>query len=243
MKKIFLTGILILLLFMSLSADIYIKTRVNVDPINAYGQVIPARETYAEQWVSDDFYLVSDGVLSYLFDLKKNLLYLILHRTKSYIEVAPPVDYASLLPEELSQMAQSLQQMTLTVTPTGETKIINNIKCQGYRLEMTMMMYPIEMKIWASEELPVNLKKFLEKVQPEIIKMQLRATGPAVAEIQKIKGLWIAYDTKAQMMGMEVTSRAEVVELSQKPASKGIYSVPAGYVKKDKLEMADIQGF
>lgn len=243
MKKLILTVILTVLVLSSLMADVYIKTKVNTDPINAYGQSIPARETYTEQWISDDFYLSTDGNFSYLFDIKKNIFYYILHRSKSYLEVTPPVDYASLLPEELSQMAQALQQVSLTVTPLNETKIVNNIKCQGYRIEMTMMMYPIEMKIWAAEELPVNLNKFLEKIQPEIIKMQLKTSAQTENEIKKIKGLWLAYETNAQMMGMEITSRAEVVELTQKPAPKGIYAVPAGYVKKDRLEMADLQAF
>jgi len=69
------------------------------------------------------------------------------------------VDYASLLPPELAPMAQALEQMTISVEPTGETRVINNIQCQGYRMEMTMMMYPVEITIWASEELPVNPEK------------------------------------------------------------------------------------
>jgi hypothetical protein len=243
MKKIALTVAFILILVLGVSADIYIKTRVNVDPINAYGQSIPAKETYTEQWVGDDFYLASSEGLGYLFDLKKNLMYIITHNTKSYLETTLPVDYAKLLPRDLSPMAQALEQMTISVRPNGETRLINNLKCQGYSLEMTMMMYPIEMTIWASEELPVNLKIFLDKVQPEILKMQLRASGQAVSEIQKIKGLWIAYEVKAQIMGMEVNSRAELVELSKKSPPKGLYTIPAGYKKKDRLEMEDIQGF
>lgn len=244
MKKLLSAIMFLALLTTALSADVYIKTRINVEPINAFGQSIPARETISEQWISDEFYYVNTGEsISYLYDLKKNIMYFIAHRTKSYLELTPPVDFGSLLPAEMAPMAQALQQMTISVQPTGETKIINNIKCQGYRLAMTMMMYPVEMTIWASEELPVNLKSFLEKVWPEVMKMELKASGQAAAEISKIKGLWIAYEIKAQMMGMEMTSRAEVVELSKKPAPRGIYALPEGYRKKDRLEMEDIQGF
>jgi len=225
----------------TLSADVYIKTVTRVDPIEAMGQSIPARESVSEQWISDDFYYLETGEgFAYLFDSRQDIIYLIAHRTKSYLEIKPPVDYASLLPPELAPMAQALEQMTISVEPTGETRVINNIQCQGYRMEMTMMMYPVEITIWASEELPVNLKKFLEKIWPEFIKLELKASSQAVSELSKIRGLWISQESRAQMMGTEVRSRAEVVEIAKKTRPKDIYTLPQGYRKKDRLEMEDI---
>lgn len=244
MKRLVMIILLSIILSTALLADVYIKTITQVDPINAMGQSIPARESISEQWIGDDFYLVQTGEdFSYLFDSRQNIIYLIAHRTKSYLELRPPVDYTSLLPPELAPMAQALEQMTISVEPTGETKIINNIRCQGYRLQVTMMMYPVEITIWASEELPVNLKKFLDKVWPEFMKLELRASGQAVAELSKVRGLWISQESRAQVMSMEVKSRSEVVEISKKTPPRGIYALPQGYRKKDRLEMADIQGF
>lgn len=244
MKRLVMIILLSIILSTALLADVYIKTITQVDPINAMGQSIPARESISEQWIGDDFYLVQTGEdFSYLFDSRQNIIYLIAHRTKSYLELRPPVDYSSLLPPELAPMAQALEQMTISVEPTGETKIINNIRCQGYRLQVTMMMYPVEITIWASEELPVNLKKFLDKVWPEFMKLELRASGQAVAELSKVRGLWISQESRAQVMSMEVKSRSEVVEISKKTPPRGIYALPQGYRKKDRLEMADIQGF
>ncbi|MGB9893574.1 MAG: hypothetical protein ACPLRA_04110 [Candidatus Saccharicenans sp.] len=244
MKKI-ASGLLILLSFyLNLSADFYLKSLTRTDPINAFNQSLPAQEIISEQWIGNDFYYVNTGQgFSYLYDLKKNLIYLIAPRTKSYLEIRPPVNFSSLLPPDLTPMAQALEQMTISVTPTGQSKIINNLTCQGYHLKMTMMMYPIEMTIWASEELPEKLKNFLDKVWPEIIKLELKASGRAAAELVKVKGLWMAYETRAQMMGIEITSRTEVVEFGQKVPAKDTYSLPQGYRKKDRLEMEDIQAF
>ncbi|MCX8159759.1 MAG: hypothetical protein N3G18_02355 [Candidatus Saccharicenans sp.] len=244
MKRMITIILLVAGLSLALYADVYIKTVTKVDPINAMGQSIPARESVSEQWISDDFYFVETGAgFAYLFDSRQNLIYLIAHRTKSYLELRPPVEYASLLPAELAPMAQALEQMTISVQPTGETKTINKINCQGYRLDMTMMMYPVEITVWASEELPVNLKKFLEKVWPEFMKLELQASGRAAAEISKVRGLWIAQESRAQVMGTEVRSRSEVVEISKKTPPSNIYALPQGYRKKDRLEMEDIQGF
>ncbi|MCR4396266.1 MAG: hypothetical protein NUW07_05990 [Candidatus Saccharicenans sp.] len=244
MKRMVILALALVFLATALPADVYIKTINHVDPINAMGQSFPARDTVSEQWISDDFYYLDTGEgFSYLYDIKKNIIYLISHRTKSYLEIKPPADFSSLLPPELAPMAQALEQMTMSVRPTEETRVVNNIKCQGYRLEMTMMMYPIEMNIWASEELPVNLKKFLETVWPEINKLEFKVSSQAYSELAKIKGLWIASETRAQMTGVEVTSRSEVSEISKKTPPKGIYTLPANYRKKDRLEMEDIQGF
>lgn len=98
MKKTALFFLAVLLLVSTLTADIYIKTRINVDPINAMGQSLPAKETFSEQWISNDLTVISGQGLSYLFDLKKNKIYLISQATKSYLEITPPLDFASLLP-------------------------------------------------------------------------------------------------------------------------------------------------
>jgi hypothetical protein len=243
MKKFFYLVLSVLILFSAVQADVYLKARNSTDPINAYGQNIPARVIITEQWIADDFFLQKNGDLtSTLYDIKKNKIYLIFHQSKSYLELTPPVDFASLLPEEMAQMAQALQQLTISVKPTGETKTINNLRCQGYQVEMTVLMSPINMKVWASEELPFNLKTFVEKVWPEVIKLELRGNDKAMAELSKIKGLWIAYESQVQTMGLEINARYEVVEISKKTPPPGMYSVPAGYKKKDKLSMEDLQG-
>jgi len=242
MKKAIFLFLTVLLLVSTLTADIYIKTRINVDPISAFGQNVPASEIFSEQWIGTDLTAIISQGMNYLFDLKKNKVYLISQATKSYLELTPPIDYAQLLPPELSQMAQVWQQMTIKVTPKNETKVINNIPCQAYQLEMTVMMYPVEMTVWASEKLPYNLKDYLERIQPEMMKMELKVSGETASELNKIKGLWVAYEMKAQSMGTEISSRAELVEISQKPAPAGVYAIPADYQKKDKLSREDILG-
>jgi len=244
MKRIFLI-ITAIIFFASLtSADVYLKTRMQIDPVNTPQGYLPAREINAEQWISDDFYLNKAELgFGYLFDLKKNIFYILIPHTRSFLELTPPADFTSLLPPEMDQMSRALSEMTISVRPTGETRMVQNVECQGYRLETTMMMFATEMTIWASEKPPVKLKKFLEYVWPQIMKMQLRASGPATSELDKIKGLWMAYETRMRFMGIELFSRAEVVEITTRTAPKGIYAIPENYRKKDRLEIADLQFF
>jgi hypothetical protein len=41
------------------------------------------------------------------------------------------------------------------------------------------------------------------------------------------------------MMGAKIHTTSEVVEITQKGAPAGVYSVPAGFAKRDKLTMEE----
>jgi hypothetical protein len=43
------------------------------------------------------------------------------------------------------------------------------------------------------------------------------------------------------MMGAKMRTTTEVIEINKKSPDASVYTVPAGYTKKDKLSMQDIQ--
>jgi hypothetical protein len=57
----------------------------------------------------------------------------------------------------------------------------------------------------------------------------------------KVKGYWIATEMNAEIMGAKMHNTTEVVEITNKTAPASVYAVPAGYTKKDKLSMQDMQ--
>jgi hypothetical protein len=63
----------------------------------------------------------------------------------------------------------------------------------------------------------------------------------ALAELKKIDGFQIASEMSMSMMGTKITAKTEVVELSEKIAPPHTYSVPEGYVKREKLSLTDLQ--
>ena len=63
MKKAIFLFLTVLLLVSTLTADIYIKTRINVDPISAFGQNVPASEIFSEQWIGTNLTaIISQGM-------------------------------------------------------------------------------------------------------------------------------------------------------------------------------------
>jgi hypothetical protein len=55
----------------------------------------------------------------------------------------------------------------------------------------------------------------------------------------KIEGFQVANEMTMEMMGNKINTTTEVVEIAKKTPPAGVYSVPAGYTKNDKLSMQD----
>ena len=242
MKKAFVFLALAAFLVASAGADVYIKSKTHTDPMSMMGQNTPAKDDIVEQWMGDDMFAMNTGGNGTVIDLKKGMIYIINHNAKSYIESTLPLDFSKLLPAEMAAMAQGMMKMTVTVTPNGQTKTIGSWPCTGYDVAMQMMMMPIKMSVWATTKVPFDLNKYMEKTYAAQLAAQLRLDDAAIAEMKKIKGYWIANETIVEMMGSKMRTTSEVVEMTQKTPPAGVYSVPAGYKKQDKLSMQEMQG-
>lgn len=236
MKKAFFVWSAVLLLSAFAGADVYVKSKTHTDAFAIMGQSQPAKDETTEQWISDDRLAFSSTEMASIVDLKRNLMWLINHKDKTYVETQLPLDITKLIPPEMAQMMGAMMKMTVTVTPTGQTKTIGQWKCSGYDVSLQMMMMPMKMSVWASTDVPINLEKF-SKLYSNILKAQLRLDDAAIQEMAKIKGFWIASETSGEMMGAKMRSTTEVIEISQKTPDPSVYLVPAGYTKKDFLDM------
>jgi Domain of unknown function (DUF4412) len=236
------TAILCILAIASFaSADIYVKSKVHTDPMSVMGQSQPAKDSFSEQWIgTDKFAMLSDKTAS-VIDLGKNVMYIINHTSKTYIEAPLPFDFTSLLPAQMATMMQGMMKMTVTVNPTGVKKTIGSWACDEYDVTMNMMMMPMKMKVYATTDVPFDLAAYMSKIYGTVLKSQFRLDDASVSEMMKVKGFWISSETTMEMMGSKIRTTTEVVEISQKTPPAGAYGVPAGYTKQDKLSMQDLQ--
>jgi hypothetical protein len=240
MKKLGLFLSLVLMLAAFASADIYIKSKAHTDAFAVMGQSQPAKDETTEQWMGDDKFATITSEMSFVVDLKKNVFYWINHGNKTYLESALPLDMTKLVDPQMAQMMAQMMKMTVTATPNSQTKKIGQWNCSGYDVAINMMMMPMKMSVWASTDVPFDVDKFM-KMYANILKAQLRLDDAALQEMMKVKGYWIATEVNAEIMGAKMHNTTEVVEISNKTAAASVYSVPAGYTKKDKLSMQDMQ--
>jgi len=227
-----------------LQADYLIKQKTHTDAISMMGQTQPARDDEVDIWISHDLNKMAthSSKQSTIIDLTKKVMYLVNHTNKTYVQMELPVDITKYLPDEMAQMVgQMVNSITVEVTPTGQKKKIGRWNCDEYNVVMNMMMMKIQMKVWATTDVPYSWEKVSQDMMAQVMAAQLRLNEQALKEFQKIKGQWIASETTMNMMGNNIRSTTEVVEITQKDAPAGTYQVPNGYTKKEKLSMEDLQ--
>lgn len=226
-----------------MGSEIYIKQNSHTDPMTVMGQQQPAQDSTQETWIGDKKFAQHTPEMSFIFDMENERLYWVMHGDKSYVEMKPPYDLSQVLPEQMAQMMEPMMaSITVTVTPKGEKKTVGKWECEGYDMAMTIMGMSTNIEIWATTDVPFDWKKVNEDMVSVYRKVQMRLNQSAVDEMQKIQGYWMATETTANMMGMEIRSTTEVVEMAKKDAPASVFTVPEGYTKKDALSMEAMGG-
>lgn len=240
MKKILVGLILVACATPAYAADVYVKVRTHTGAMEVMGQKVEATDVDNEVWIGGTKMATVTKDASFIVDLDKNVVFLVNHATKSYVESALPLDFAKILPPEAAPML-GMMQMSATVAPTTEKKTIGRWACTGYDMTISMMGMPLKVRIWASTDVPFDLVQFQAKMMPAVLQGQMRLNAASVAEFAKIKGYQIASETTGEMMGAKINSTQEVLEMVEKAAPAGVYEPPAGYTKKAALDMEDLQ--
>ena len=240
MKRLSTALVIILLAAVAANADIYIKSKVHTDPVSMMGQTQPASDTVSEQWIGDNIFATVTEGMTNVIDLKKNVMFMVNHKDKSYVEMPMPIDLMKVLPPEAQAMAP-MMQMTATVAPTSETKQIGQWNCTAYDATLTVMGMQMKMRMWASTAVPGDLAAFAAKALPVFMQATMRLNQSSIQEFAKIKGFQIATEVTGDMMGAKIRTTTEVVEITEKTAPAGTFAPPAGYTKKTTLSMQDLQ--
>jgi hypothetical protein len=239
MKKTWFALIVVLAAALMLPADVYIKTTMHTDAFAMMGQNQPAKDEVMEQWIGNNQMVNKAVDKVMIMDMNKKIMLIVNPKDKTYVETALPLDMSKLVPKEAAGM-MSMMKLTVKVTPNGQTQKVNKWNCAGYDIDMNMMMMQMKMKVWATTEVPFDWKMF-SKMYANVSKMQFMDDA-AIAELMKVNGFQVASEMTMDMMGSKIKVTSQVVEIAQKTPPAGIYSVPAGFTKKDTLSMEDMRG-
>ncbi len=233
MKKIILILSVVAISFAFLHADVYIKQKTSVGAF--MGQ--PPKDVVQEHWLGKNKMAMISQENSMILDMETKKLHMVIHGSKSYIETGLPLDMTKLMPEQMAQMMKGMMEsMTINVQPNGQTKKVLDWNAAGYDVKMNMMGMDMKMVFWASKDVPFDWKKYSD-LYSELYKAQFRMGEKFMKEFKKVQGFPV--ETEMDFMGMKITSTTE--EISEKKPDAATYSVPAGYTKKDKLSMEDMQ--
>lgn len=224
-----MTGIIFLAGFVS--GDVYIKQKTTNSGSGFMGGNQP-KEEIQEMWLTEGKLASHSPSSSLIINLDKQAAYSINHEKKTYAEMSLPLDMSQYLPPQARKM---MGEASVKVTPTGETKTINEWKCKGYEVAYSMMMMDMNAKIWASTDVPFNWKDFAEKMYANWAAFSMQLGEKAVDELKKIEGFQIKSETTMSVMGQKMTTTQEVLEIGEKDAPAGTYTLPSGYEKTDMI--------
>lgn len=231
---------------LALQADVYIKQINHTDAFSVMGQSQPAKDEVFEIWMTEDKARMNHGEeVTIIVRLDKNVMYVINHEEMKYAEMsvsgAGDILSASLAGSDLSdeekaqaqKMMKGFAQMMkpkVSVAETGETQKIKDWNCKKYIMTMEMMGTKSTQEIWATEDIKIDFE--LYRALAMSMMTQMPGLEDMMKEMEKIKGITVMSTGTTSMMGTEVKSTQELVEVSEKSAPAGAYDIPSGYDKE-----------
>ncbi len=213
-------------------ADTFIKSEHHTDSFTMMGQTSPAKDEVITTWIGKGRYRQDGaGGITFIIRKDKKKMYHINHNEKKYAAVDLPVDWNKLMPPKAEQFSAQMRQMfkvTAVVTDTGETKNIRGWRCRKYIVNFQGMM-SMKSEIWATKDIKIDYGAYRE-FSKSVMSMNPMFKD-AANEMTKVEGYTVSSAGIMNMMGSDMKTAMDVVEVSEKRAPPGTYDPPAGYEK------------
>jgi hypothetical protein len=250
MKKLMMIVILVLLFSLFLGADVYMKTVETIKPFEMMGKKAPEQAEIRERWMGQDKFALFMKEYSMVIDNEKGKLLLIIHGPKIYYELPTNItkekilDLLQDLSPKAAEVVRSITVTDMTYRPGGETKKIANWNCSSSEFEMVIMipalnmMPKYKMKIWTTKDLPAEYRKDTTAAEEFFVKYILGMVNidenskKVMEKMGESDGFEVATEITMNIFGSEIKMESQCLEVAEKPAPPGTYSVPAGYTKK-----------
>ena len=224
----------------ALAADFVIHKDKHTDRATIMGQEQPAKDSKETTWIGQDRMRVEEGdkVTIVRLDLKK--MYVLDTKAKTSSTLDLPVDLSKYISADMKPMMdQMFGQMKFTVTPTTETRKIQDWNTTKYTMTMSMPMGgSIDQVMWVAD-IGGRREKWNE------LNAALLSASPVRAglaeEMKKVEGFPVAVERTMRIMGSETKSTETVVSVEDKDAPEGHYDLPKDFKDKPYDPMAEVQ--
>jgi hypothetical protein len=250
MKKLALIIILILFVSLFLGADVYTKSVERVKAFEMMGKKQQETLQMKDRWFGKGKYAEIGKDFSTIIDLDKELMYFALHGSKIYFELPSDLDgnklfdFIIFLSPKVAEVIKSAKITDAKVNLKVETKKIANWDCTASEFEMVFMIPAInmmpkfKMKMWMTHDLPKEYEKYTEmgELFMRSIMGMLNIDENSQKEMEKLEtvdGFQIAAEVSVEIFGTRIDIESQTLEVTEKPAPPGTYSVPKDYIKKD----------
>jgi len=243
MKTCLLLLVVLLLSVVTVHADIYVKQHAQTDEYYFGGQVSPALDSENEFWLGDNKILFATEQRLIIIDKNENKLIFANKSDSTYAETTLPLDWMKFVPEDFAGRLKMFETVG-TVEATSETRMIEGFNCTAYKGNLYIPYQGTkynerDVTLWITTDLPEATKTF-SAIAHDIFKLR-NYKEDFITELVKIDGFQILEETMNYQQGMSYTSTETVVEVSEKEAPEGTYTLPEWFKKKELLSREDLQ--
>jgi hypothetical protein len=212
------------------------------------GQTQPPQDDLFVTWMGKDKARMDHGEDStIIIRMDKKMMYMIDHKEMRYTEMpidskgdifSSAISASDLSDEEQAEAKKMMEGFAkmmkpkISVKETGETQKIKNWNCKKYIMTMSMMGTTTNYETWATEDIKIDFELYRNLTFS--VMGQMPGVEDMVKEMEKIKGVVVQQEGTMSMMGTDVKSSQELLEVSDKSAPAGTYEVPDGYKKQNK---------
>jgi Domain of unknown function (DUF4412) len=213
--------------------DVYIESTTHTDAVKMMGHEVPAQDGVNRTWIGDGRLAVEDAAAGTLviFRADQSKMYLVNTKDSTYYESPVPFHF----PPEVAKMMASMRP-EVTVTPTGESKVVAGFNAILTKVAIKMMGQDIQMAYWVSKDVGVP------REQVQKLTQAMFAGNPMLGEVADklaaMDGYPVRVETTVSAMGSTFGSWQEVQKVEKKAAPPGTYEVPADFKKTSRMPTA-----
>jgi len=221
---------LIITLLASLAfADLYFEQKVTISGV--MGQ--SAQTSMQKVWLSRGDMCMEDSVKGQkiVYRADSNILIIINLNNKTYTEITAK-QFKQMTGSFAAMMGQQGGMLDISLQKTGKIQRIGSWNCYQV-LFTTKAGMGIKIEMWLTKDIKYDKTQY---EQYQNIFASTFMSQEALDEWKKLEGFPIRTNTTIVFEEMKIETQMEVTKMSYAPAPKDIFTVPAGFQKKD-LEM------
>jgi hypothetical protein len=243
MQNHFYVLIAILITYHVLYSDSCIKEKLHTDSYYYSGVVQPAEDSEREIWIGEKKLCTLSNNWKIILDINQNVMFIVNRQDSSYVESSLPFEWSKVVSQDMVSMLKVFETKG-SVKQSGNKKKIGKWECQEYEVNSYIMyqgnkVNETDSKIWASREVLSNIENFPQLMR--IMRKFANYDSSFIDQLSRIEGYQVSLESLFYPKGFSVASNQKVIEVIEIDPPAGTYEIPAGYSKKESLNLDELR--
>jgi hypothetical protein len=218
-RNLFLLAIAaMLILAIPATADLKVVQKTHTGAVMGQEQPDQTQTIYAtSKWIRQDM----NDKMAFIFDGASGKMIMLNFADKTY----STVDMEQV--KSMMAMASGMMgEIKVSVTPTQKNAKVGKWNTQIWTLKMTSNMLNIDMDLYATTE--ITMPTVYDGFSKEMGSL-MGPMGKMIEEMQKVKGYPVKTIGKVSVMGQNVETTTEVIEVSTAALPESLFKIPVGF--------------